>query len=290
MPNIILEAQVASNSITNLFNYKEKRIRTKVINNEIWFVAKDICDVLEIANSRDAMSSLSNTMKMTLEGKNNIVGIADDDKAVRISLVSEPGMYKLAFKSRKTEAENFTDWVVTEVLPAIRKTGSYGITKKELSPMMERFKLNAQFNSELGYWSMLNKMNELFALPLELAGLTLPDTCVVDISTGKMFCEYLRSLGINPDDITKKYTHIYPDGRKIPDVNKYPDKYYELFSDWLKNVWVKEKSMKYIFDRIGIGCIQPMIKAFPNQIDPLPLGYIDKHMKRLEKKELQVSK
>lgn len=57
-------------------------------------------------------------------------------------------MYKLVFKSRKPEAEKFSDWVVSEVLPTIRKTGSYGTTKS-LSPMMMRFSLNSKQNSEL---------------------------------------------------------------------------------------------------------------------------------------------
>ncbi|MDQ7023520.1 MAG: BRO family protein [Candidatus Gracilibacteria bacterium] len=68
-------------------------------------------------------------MKVTLEGKDSIVGITDDANTVRISLISEPRMYKLVFKSRKPEAEKFSDWVVSEVLPTIRKTGSYGTTK-----------------------------------------------------------------------------------------------------------------------------------------------------------------
>ncbi len=58
-------------------------------------------------------------MKLTLEGKESIVGITDDANTVRISLISEPWMYKLVFKSRKPEAEKFSDWVVSEVLPNI---------------------------------------------------------------------------------------------------------------------------------------------------------------------------
>jgi prophage antirepressor-like protein len=57
-------------------------------------------------------------------------------------------MYKLVFKSRKPEAEKFSDRVVSEVLPTIRKTGSYGVTRY-LSPMMMRFSLNAKQNSTL---------------------------------------------------------------------------------------------------------------------------------------------
>ncbi|MBP6257264.1 hypothetical protein KA405_06330 [Patescibacteria group bacterium] len=57
-------------------------------------------------------------------------------------------MYKLVFKSRKPDAEKFSNWVVEEVLPTIRKTGSYGTTKY-LSPMMMRFSLNSKHNSTL---------------------------------------------------------------------------------------------------------------------------------------------
>lgn len=149
-----------------LFDYKNVKVRTVIIDGEIWFVAKDICDILEIANSRDAVSNLSEKMKMTLVWKESLVALTDDPNITQISLISEPWMYKLVFKSRKPEAKKFSDRVVNEVLPIIRKTWSFGTTR-HLSPMMMRFSLNAKQNSTLWYWSMLNKMVELFALPLE---------------------------------------------------------------------------------------------------------------------------
>ncbi|MDQ7009141.1 MAG: BRO family protein, partial [Candidatus Gracilibacteria bacterium] len=106
-----------NNKSVTLFDYKNIKVRTVIIDGEIWFVAKDVCDVLGIKNSREAISSLSEIMKVTLEGKDSIVGITDDANTVRISLISEPRMYKLVFKSRKPEAEKFSDWVVSEVLP-----------------------------------------------------------------------------------------------------------------------------------------------------------------------------
>ena len=131
-----------------LFDYKDIKVRTVVIDGEVWFVAKDICDILDIANSRDAISNLSDKMKLTLQGKESLVALTDDPNITQLSLISEPGMYKLVFKSRKPEAERFSDWVVSQVLPTIRKTGSYGITR-HLSPMMMRFSLNAKQNSTL---------------------------------------------------------------------------------------------------------------------------------------------
>lgn len=146
-----------NNKNITLFDYKNLKVRTVIIDGDVWFVAKDVCDILEIKNPTDALSNLSEKMKMTLEWKESILGITEDPNTVRILLVSEPWMYKLVFKSRKPEAEKFSDWVVSEVLPTIRKTWSYGTTKS-LSPMMMKFSLNSKQNSTLWYWSMLNNI------------------------------------------------------------------------------------------------------------------------------------
>jgi prophage antirepressor-like protein len=55
-----------NNKSITLFDYKNIKVRTVIIDGDVWFVAKDICDVLEISNSRDAVSNLSDKMKMTL--------------------------------------------------------------------------------------------------------------------------------------------------------------------------------------------------------------------------------
>lgn len=255
-----------NNKNVTLFDYKNIKVRTVIIDGDVWFVAKDVCDILEIANSRDALSSLSDNMKLTLEWKESIVGITDDPNVVRISLISEPWMYKLVFKSRKPEAEKFSDWVVSEILPTIRKTGSYGTTKS-LSPMMMRFSLNSKQNSTLGYWSMLNKMVELFALPLEHHWFELPDNIIPDISTGILFNKYIKDAGYNPEKICKTYTHIYPDGRKIPWVRQYPDSLYPLFTEWFQKEWLLKRCAKYIIERTDIHILPYLQNTFPNAIE-----------------------
>lgn len=249
-----------------LFDYKNIKVRTVIIDGEIWFVAKDICDVLELTNPTESMRSLSDKMKMTLEGKESILSITEDPNAVRISLISEPGLYKLVFKSRKPEAEKFSDWVVGEVLPTIRKTGSYGTTKA-LSPMMMRFSLNSKQNSTLGYWSMLNKMVELFALPLEHNGFEIPENVIPDISTGQLFSKYLKEKGHDPERICKTYTHIYPDGRQIPGVRQYPDSLYPLFTEWFQKDWLQKRCAKYIIDRTDDYILPYLQNTFPNMIE-----------------------
>ena len=93
------------------------RVRTDEHGNP-WFVAKDVCRVLEIGNTSDAVSNLDEDEK----------GIANTDTpsgGQQMLTVSESGLYTLIFRSRKPEARRFRKWVTSEVLPALRRTGSY---------------------------------------------------------------------------------------------------------------------------------------------------------------------
>lgn len=104
-----------------LFNYGEKQVRTIEKDSEFWFVAKDVCDILEIKNSRDAIKELYDNEKMTLSN------LDESLITTPLNYVNEPGLYKLIFKSRKPEAKKFQDWVFYEVLPSLRKHGMYTI-------------------------------------------------------------------------------------------------------------------------------------------------------------------
>lgn len=93
-------------------------IRVVVKGNDPWFVAKDVCDALSISNSRDAVAKLDTDER----------GVALTDTPggeQQVSIVSEPGFYRLVMKSRKPEAKAFRRWVTHEVLPSIRKFGVY---------------------------------------------------------------------------------------------------------------------------------------------------------------------
>jgi anti-repressor protein len=101
------------------FSYNSKQVRTIIKDGEPWFVAKDICDILEISNPRDAVSRLD-------EDEKGAVGITDAiGRVQQTTIISESGVYDLVFTSRKPEAENFKRWVRKEVIPSIRKHGAY---------------------------------------------------------------------------------------------------------------------------------------------------------------------
>lgn len=93
-------------------------IRAISLNGDPWFVAKDVCDVLEIGNASQALSRLEPFERNTIILNE---GIGNPNK----SLVSESGFYALVLSSRKPIAKPFRLWVTQEVLPQIRKTGGY---------------------------------------------------------------------------------------------------------------------------------------------------------------------
>lgn len=105
------------NQITKVFEGSEVRILE--IEGSPWFVAKDVCTVLELSNSRIALQRLdkdevSSTYITDSLGRNQ-----------ETSIINEAGLYTLILGSRKPEAKTFKRWVTHEVIPTIRKTGGY---------------------------------------------------------------------------------------------------------------------------------------------------------------------
>ncbi|MGE6964059.1 BRO-N domain-containing protein [Bacillus thuringiensis] len=103
-----------------VFNNDELgQVRTVLQGGEPWFVAKDVCDVLSIKNSPDALGKLDSDEK-------DDVGLTDTiGRKQKTSVINESALYSLIMSSRKPQAKAFKKWVTAEVLPTIRKTGGY---------------------------------------------------------------------------------------------------------------------------------------------------------------------
>ncbi|WP_238544924.1 phage antirepressor KilAC domain-containing protein [Geomicrobium sp. JCM 19039] len=108
--------------LQQIFNYHQQEVRTVIINDEPWFVAKDVCDVLEINNSRQALTRLDDDEKAE-------VTLNDGRQNRLYAAVNESGLYELIFASRKKEAKAFKRWVKQDVLPQVRQTGKYEVDK-----------------------------------------------------------------------------------------------------------------------------------------------------------------
>ncbi|EFH7127914.1 BRO family protein [Escherichia coli] len=120
-------------------------VRVVYLNGDPWFVAKDVCEALEISNSRDALKALDVDEKNTVALSYGIRGNPNH------SVVSESGFYKLIARSRKavtpgTFAHRFSNWVFRNVIPGIRKTGAYGIpwgALQDFSRRKEQYQISA---------------------------------------------------------------------------------------------------------------------------------------------------
>lgn len=103
------------------FDFKGASLRTLTDEaGEPWFIAKDVCDILELGNTTNALRALDEDEKTNFTNCN----VAQNGGRAPL-IISEPGLYKLIMRSRKPEAREFQRWVTHEVLPQIRKTGGY---------------------------------------------------------------------------------------------------------------------------------------------------------------------
>ena len=103
------------------------QVRIIPVDGELMFVAKDVCDCLEITKHRDAISRLDSDERGAV--KLDTPGGKQD-----IAAINEYGLYSLVLSSRKPEAKDFKRWITHDVIPAIRKTGSYSMVIPQTLP------------------------------------------------------------------------------------------------------------------------------------------------------------
>ena len=116
-----------------------------MLNENLWFVAKDVCDALTIGNSRDALNRLDDEKAML------VLPTQFGDK--EMNLVNESGLYNLIFQSRKPEAKKFRKWVTCEILPILRKTGRYELPSRRRALPRDKSAAMAEFFDELTRWT-----------------------------------------------------------------------------------------------------------------------------------------
>lgn len=107
----------------NVWKYNDANIRTIKVKNEIWWVLSDICEILQLSNSRVVADRI------------------DEDERRKFDLprqgatwfINESGLYSVILRSDKPQAKQFKRWVTHEVLPSIRQTGSYSTLQAPVS-------------------------------------------------------------------------------------------------------------------------------------------------------------
>lgn len=116
------------------FTYNNSQVRTVEKNGELWFVLKDVCDILGLSNPSRVAERLDED-----ERSNFKLG-----RQGEVNIISESGLYNVILRSDKPEAKPFRKWVTAEVLPAIRKTGSYNAKADKPNKALEIKEMNAK--------------------------------------------------------------------------------------------------------------------------------------------------
>ena len=118
------------NNALQVFDYNGSAVRTVEKDGEIWFVAKDVCDVLELSNPTEALKALDDDEKGSLRISE---GTSSKGGNPNMNIITESGLFALVLRSNKPEAKKFRKWVTGTVLPQIKRTGSFSIKPDKLT-------------------------------------------------------------------------------------------------------------------------------------------------------------
>lgn len=216
------------------------------LNGEPWFVAADVCKILGIVNTSDALSSLDEDEKLT-----SVIPRAGQNRSV--NLVSESGLYELVFRSNKPVAKTFKRWLRKEVIPALRKTGTYSVDRTTIPNFVVRY--NENFDKvDPGYFSVIGELfirvyGKFHSVGYEIPNASFSGTEIrPDTSVGKMFPKYLKDNYPDLQDKYKMYPHTFADGT-IRDCRQYENIVLPAFIEYVEKEWLPKKAQGYFNDR-----------------------------------------
>jgi prophage antirepressor-like protein len=224
----------------------EDHVKFRVVDRdgEPWFVLADVCKRLDIKNVPDAAGRLEDDEKMTIALTDSHSGVRGGARS--ITLINESGLYSIILRSNKPEAKTFKKWVTGEVLPAIRKTGSYRIGApafiKRANDNWERV--------DRGYFSVISELAVIVWGRLERAGHIMADKgpdgreLRPDVSVGQRFAKWLEEHHPTLGTEYKTYRHRTPETEI--DARQYPNSMLGLFREYVENVWWPNHFENYI--------------------------------------------
>lgn len=246
-----------------IFKYQEENdtsdFTTIEIDGQPWFIAIEVCLLLDIRNTTQALSALDDDEKLPY-----VIHRTGQNRAV--NLVSESGLYSLVFSSKKESAKKFRKWVTSEVIPSLRKTGSYGINRIETPNFVVRYNDNWE-RVERGRFSVISELFIRLYGKFEHAGYQIPNKAFdgkemrPDSSVGKMFATHLREVYPDQAENYTKYKHKFPNGMEF-DARQYPNNLLPHFIKFVDEHWLPNNAPQYFKDR-----------------DPLALDFLPKLLK-----------
>lgn len=232
---------------------------------EPWFVLADVCRALEIKNPSDAAGRLDADEKMTLALTEGQTGVRGGPRVMTI--INESGLFSIILRSDKPGAKRFKKWVTSEVLPTIRKTGSYG---NRVPAFIRRYNENWD-RIDVGHFSVLNELVVRIWGRLEQAGHTMADKAPCgtenrpDTSVGRRFSDWLKKHHPTVSTSFSYYMHQTPQWEG--ECRQYPVSMLPLFLEYVDTVWIPECAEDYFKTR-DPAALPHLPKLLPNPSRP----------------------
>ena len=243
-PKKMLAAKnVAMQYTMQVFEYEDKDdFRVMDRNGEPWFVLSDVAQRLGVKNSR----SISNRLD---EDEKGVIQIDTLGGKQSVTVINESGLYSAILRSDKPGAKRFKKWITSEVLPSIRKNGSYA---GKTPAFIKRFNENWDRVPKT-HFSVINELAYRLWGRLEMVGHTMADRAPngaqlrPDGSVGKLFAKWLDE---NRPGVCKDYSYYsHKTDEWEGDVRMYPRALRETFLEFVDDVWIPEYSERYFNTR-----------------------------------------
>ncbi len=241
-----------------VFHYDDDdAFRVIDVNGEPWFVLSDVCSKIGVTHTGSANRSLDDDEK-------GVLSMHTPGGMQKISVINESGLYSLILTSRKKEAKRFKKWITSEVLPSIRKTGSYG---GRVPAFIKRFNQNWD-RVPTTHFSVINELVYRLWGRLEMVGHIMADRAPdgkqnrPDASVGKHFATWLDRY--HPDVCREYdfYRHITEEWEG--DVRMYPRALLSLFLEYVDDIWIPEHSERY-FNTRDPAALPYLVKLLPKR-------------------------
>lgn len=221
------------------------KVRTTIIDGQVWFVGKDVADALGYQNSKKAIDDHCNPKGVTKRDTPTSGGLQT------LTFINEGNIYRLVAKSKLKAAQAFEEWVFETVIPEIRRTGSYGRTG--MTVFAKRVMLN-YLRPAPGYFSVINELYLLLQARFEMAGYVLKDIAAdgkeirPDISVGRLFSEYLKTHHAAVATDYKWYDHEFINNTESP-ARQYHDSLLSIFRRYVLTEWLPNHAERYLLER-----------------------------------------
>lgn len=186
----------------SIFNFHQTQVRIQLLNNELLFCLTDVIKILHIKNANASRFNMS-------EAGIHKMYIRSGGQNREVTFINEPNLYRVIFRSNKKEAVDFQNWVFDEVLPTIRKTGSYSLTiNSEQQQQIKQAVNERSYRTGEHYQAIYTKLYEQFKIPRYqdlpanqfeeaikwLGGIKMRDYKVVNIDNLKRQYNYLATI------------------------------------------------------------------------------------------------